>query len=471
MSGKINKSYEASEKDLWLYSIGNFSNNLIFMFVALYIMYFYTNILGLSAVAAGTIFMVARLVDAFTDPLMGMIVDHTNTKKFGKYRPYIMFGAPFLGVSFIMMFVNPGFSGGAKLVYAYAAYIVYSLAWTCVQIPQLALPIILSNDFAKRTRVQAIFQSFGAVASMVVTSWALPMLEKFGGMDSPEAWNMVCMIFAVLATILFILSSMSVRRLDVYNPNADKKKGENAPKITFKERISVITKNRALLCVLLAYGTDMFASQISSSVRIYFFKYNMDGRTDLISYIGYAGTVIAFAMILFIQPFVRKLGKRIGITIMETLSIFASLLLLFAAPGKNVMLVMTSFILSTLLFSITNMLSRSAVFDAANYAQVKTGIDGNALVSSTFTFVNKCAQAFSAFFAGSILTSTGYRADLARQSDGTLQAILYLMTLVPIAAYICSLIGMYFYPLDKKGEKDLQEKMKQIRADELEINI
>jgi len=135
------------------------------------------------------------------------------------------------------------------------------------------------------------------------------------------------------------------------------------------------------------------------------------------------------------------------------------------------MLVMTSFILSTLLFSITNMLSRSAVFDAANYAQVKTGIDGNALVSSTFTFVNKCAQAFSAFFAGSILTSTGYRADLARQSDGTLQAILYLMTLVPIAAYICSLIGMYFYPLDKKGEKDLQEKMKKIRADELEINI
>ena len=87
MSMNKNTNTEASGKDVWLYSTGNFANNIIFMMVSLYVMYYYTNILGISALAAGTIFMVARLVDAVTDPIMGAIVDRTNTKM-GKYRPF-----------------------------------------------------------------------------------------------------------------------------------------------------------------------------------------------------------------------------------------------------------------------------------------------------------------------------------------------------------------------------------------------
>ena len=212
-------------------------------------------------------------------------------------------------------------------------------------------------------------------------------------------------------------------------------------------------------------GTDMFANQIGSSLRIYFFTYNLDGRTDLISYLGYVGTVVAFAMIFFIGPVAKNFGKKKGIIICAA----ATILLIFAAPQKNLTLVMISFIITNGFFSITNMLSRAAVLDAANYAQVKTGIDGNALVSSTFTFVNKCAQAFSAAFAGSILSATGYNAELIRQADGTLKAILYLITLAPLVAYIATVIAMYFYPMDRKGEIKLQEKMEGIRAKEAEI--
>ena len=216
-------------------------------------------------------------------------------------------------------------------------------------------------------------------------------------------------------------------------------------------------------------GTDMFANQIGSSLRIYFFTYNLDGRTDLISYLGYVGTVVAFAMIFFIGPVAKNFGKKKGIIICDIICAAATILLIFAAPQKNLTLVMISFIITNGFFSITNMLSRAAVLDAANYAQVKTGIDGNALVSSTFTFVNKCAQAFSAAFAGSILSATGYNAELTRQADGTLKAILYLITLAPLVAYIATVIAMYFYPMDRKGEIKLQEKMEGIRAKEAEI--
>lgn len=456
---------EASEKDIWLYSTGNFANNIIFTMVTLYVMYYYTNILGVSAAVAGTIFMVARLVDAVTDPLMGAIVDRTNTKKMGKYRPFITFGAPFLGIAFVMLFTTPNLSASGKVVYAYLSYILYSLTWTCVQIPQLALPIMLSNNVARRTRIQAVFQTLGAVGAMIVQSWALPMLDFFGGQDNPQAWTKLIILYSIIATIVFILSTFSVKHLDVYNPAAAK---EERQKLSWKDSINAIVKNRALLCVLLAYGTDMFATQISSSLRIYFFKYNLNGRTDLITYLGYVGTVATLVMLFAISPYVKKMGKRIGISVVEALCLIFTIVLLVAAPKQNIPLVMFSMIANTFLFSITNTLSRSAVLDAANYAEVKTGKPCNALVSSTFTFVNKCCQAFSAFFAGSILSATGYNAELAQQAPGTLNAILYLMTLVPIAAYICSLIGMYFYPLSKKGELEMEEHIAEIRRKQRE---
>ncbi|MTI58971.1 MAG: MFS transporter [Firmicutes bacterium] len=459
MKNKLTQG-ETSEKNVWLYSFGNFANNIMFMMVAMYVMYFYTNILGVSAAVAGTIFMVARLIDAVTDPLMGTIVDRTNTKKFGKYRPFIIFGAPLLGIAFVMLFITPNLGPTGKIIYAYVSYIFYSLTWTIVQIPQLALPIILSKNITRRTRVQAIFQTLGAVGVMIIQSWALPMLNFFGGMDNAAAWSKVAIIYSVVATILFILSSLSVRNLDVYEYHEKKSKNKkDKPKVTLGQAFQAVLKNKALLCVLLAYSTDMFAYQISSALRVYFFKYNLNGRTDLMVYLGYVSLVAAIISIFVIASYVKKMGKRLGIGIVEALSLITMLIVLYATPRQNISLVMFGMIANLFMFSFTNMLARAAVLDSANYAELKTGVDNNALVSSTFTFMNKVCQAISVFFAGTILSYTGYNPDLVQQADGTLNGILYLMTLVPIVAYICSLIAMYFYPLTRQDEIEMEERL------------
>lgn len=448
---------EATEAQYWLYSIGNFPNNIIFMMVGTYITYFYTNILQIPAVMAGTIFMVARLVDAVTDPLMGIIVDKTNTK-LGKYRPFIIAGAPFLGIMFVLLFTAPNFSVTGKIVYAFVTYIIYSLAWTIVQIPQLALPAMLTNDLAKRTRIQAIFQAFGSIAALVVSAWALPILNALGGQEDAGAWLKFTVIFGTLSAILFILSAMSVKDVDVYNPDAELKERK---KQSLSEILSVITKNKALLCVLIAYGTDMFAYQISNSLRIYFFQYNMGGRTDLITYIGYASTFIGFALVIFIQPLVKKTGKKAGIIGVEALAVLFTLPMLITglAGSYAIAMVMFTYIAVTFTWTINNMLSRAAVLDAANYAQMTTGVNGTALVNSTFTFVNKCCQAFSMFFGGAILSATGYNAAAQQQSAGCLKAILLLCTVVPILGYIASVAAMYFYPLSRKGEIEMQKAL------------
>ncbi len=464
---------KATEAQYWLYSTGNFANNIIFLMVGTYITYFYTNILGISPFIAGVVFMVARLIDAFTDPIMGIIVDRTNTK-IGKYRPWIIAGAPFLGIMFVLLFTAPNFSMTGKVVYAFVTYIIYSLAWTIVQIPQLALPAILTNDIAKRTRIQTIFQAFGSVASLIISAWALPILDRLGGQDDAGAWFKFTVIFGTVSAVIFILSAMSVKNVDTYDPAAAKK-AETKEKFSLKETFSVITKNKALVCVLIAYGTDMFAYQISNSLRIYFFRYNMGGRTDLITYIGYATTFVGFALVPVIQPFVKKTGKRAGIIGIEILAVLCTIPMLLTGLTNSyaVSTVMFTYIAIAFTWTINNMLSRSAVLDSANYAQVTLGINGTALVNSTFTFVNKCCQAFSMFFSGMILSATGFNKDVAEQSPDCLKAILLLCTIGPIIGYVASVIAMYFYPLNRAGEVKMQEELDaaDIKKMDADLNI
>ena len=457
---------EASEKQVYLYSIGNIANTAIFAFVGTYIMFYYTNILGISATVAGTIFMVARIVDALTDPIMGMIIDRTNTKRFGKYRPYIMFGSPLLGIIFVVMFMAPDLSMGGKIVYAYTSYILYSLAWTCVQIPQLALPIILSNNTTRRTKIQAIFQAVGNIGNIAVTSLAIHMLSWFGGDGSKEAWFTVAVIFAIFSTIMFIGSAMSVRKLDVFNPSQASRVA-SGEKISLKDRIKVITSNTALLMVLISFGTDSLAIQIGNGLNMYFFKYNMGEKQHLMGALGWSTTIFSFILIALVGWYVGKLGKKNGIIVAELLAIVAAVGLLFT-PSHNTFLVMVFLIGSLLIGAITNMLSRSAVLDSANYAEWKTGINGSALVSSTFTFVNKLSQAFGAFIMGYVLDFVGYAPNLAQQSPATLKAILYMKTLIPIFAFICSVIAMKFYPIDKKTEVEMEAFINDKREKEIE---
>lgn len=127
------------------------------------------------------------------------------------------------------------------------------------------------------------------------------------------------------------------------------------------------------------------------------------------------------------------------------------------------------FIVATpLIGAINNMLSRSAVLDSANYAEWKTGINGSALVSSTFTFINKLSQAFGAFIMGYVLDFVGYAPELAQQSPQTLDAILYMKTLIPIIAFVCSIVAMKFYPICKKTEVEMEAFITAKRAKEMD---
>lgn len=461
---------ESTTLEAWVFGVGNIANTLIFVLVTMFMMFFFTNVMGLDPVVAGTIFMVARLVDALTDPVMGWIIDHTNTKHFGKYRGFIHFGAPLLGVVVVALFTVPGFSTAGKILYAYIIYILYSLCWTVVQVPQLTIPIIMSNNIAKRTKYQAIFQGVGSIGAAVTSVLAMSIVNANGGMQDPHAWQLVAIVFAVIATVLFELSTLAVRKLDVYNAEAvDRQKRlaaeQKEKKVPLKERVAFLTHNVALFALLISFGTDMFANQINSATGTYFFVYNLNGRTDIMSTLSMMSMPVSIAMIFLAGPLVAKFSKKSTICACEVVGIASSLILLLSG-GTNIPVVLVTGIVSTIAFAVCNLMCRTALLDVASYTRWKTGVDAAGLMASSFTFANKLCQAVASFAAGWLLKWIAFDSTLAMQSEGTLRGLLMIRTLIPVIAFVCTLVAMRFYPIDKKGEEELQIAMTQFNKAE-----
>lgn len=444
------------------YSLGNVATNVLFIFIGTYLMFFYTDILGFSGTVAGTIFMTARIVDALTDPIMGMIIDRTNSKRFGKFMPYILFATPFMAIFFVLMFAVPQMDMGARVAYSYITYILYSLAWTVVQTPYLAMPIILSPDVNKRTRLTAIIQGVGGLGIMFGSALAIPLLNSFGGQTNEGSWKMVGLVLAAIFVTLMYISIIGFGKYDKYQPpvlDADQKP---APKPTIKHQMKAVFKNAPLILIIIGFATDSFAMQIGGALNMYFFRYNMGGRTDLIPLISMSGLAFSIIMMLVITPFTKALGKKWGIIILEAGAIVFAFALLFA-PSSNVTMVVVAMMGMSFMFTGTNILTRAAVLDSANYAEWKLGVNANGLIASCFTFMNKFCQAISALIMGIILDKVGYVAQAEQQTAQTMNAILYMKTIIPIIAFIITIVAMLLYPLTKHKEQQMTNELREMR--------
>lgn len=176
----MNQKYEKAKfSDVLKYSFGGMGSNLAFFLVMSYLTFFYTDIFGISSYVVATLMLVSRFIDAFTDPIMGMLGDNTRSKM-GKYRPWIIFGAPVLGLLVFLLFTAPEMSATMKVVYAYVIYILYSLASTVVNIPYHALTPVISKDPQQRTVIVTWKQGMGTVSQFIITILALPLVELFG---------------------------------------------------------------------------------------------------------------------------------------------------------------------------------------------------------------------------------------------------------------------------------------------------
>jgi len=189
-------------KEKFGYGLGDAASNFFFQVFNLFLLYYYTDVYGLSPAAVGTMFLVTKIVDAVSDPLMGIIADRTETR-WGKFRPYILLAAVPYGLFGFAMFAGPEFSDTGKLIYAYVSYTAMMLAYTAVNVPYSALMGVISPVSLERTKVASYRFACAFTAGWLIATFVTPLKNILGGGDEVLGFRLTMALFAVVSILLF----------------------------------------------------------------------------------------------------------------------------------------------------------------------------------------------------------------------------------------------------------------------------
>lgn len=435
--------HEKKGPGIWRQRIGygasDLACNLIWQMISLYLLYFYTDVMGLSAVAISFMFVVTRVIDGIADLLVGYCIDKTNTR-WGKSRPYFLFGAVPFAVFAVLAFSVPDISLNGKLIYAYVTYIGLSFAYTIVNIPMASILPSLTDDTEERTALSTSRKFFGFLGSTIVSYSALTLVTKFGGANEALGFRVVMIIFAFIGCAIFLFTFASVReRVEVQTESA-----------TLGQTIKSLKENKPwkiFALNILFMWTGFF---IQSSALIYYFSYNVGSKT-LATTVATIMSMIPILANFLVPALAKKMGKRNLYVVSAAVQFIGLAIILFADININVIIV--GAVVSAFGYGIKESIYFSMQADPVDYGIWKTGVNATGTLNSINGFLGKCAQAISGGLGGALLAWGGYVAQADVQSASALVAIKAMYIYMPMALLICSIITMQFYDLDKQYPK------------------
>jgi len=293
--------------------------HLFWQTIMVYLLFFYTDVFGLTAAAAGIMFFVSRILDAFFDVVIGMAADRTKSR-WGKFRPYILWGAVPLAISAVLAFTTPSFGESGKLIYAYITFIAFMFLYSTVNIPYTALLGVISGDPVDRTSA-ASFKFIGAyIAGFIVSATALPFAKYFGGGNQGQGWQMTMIIFAITAIIFFMITFLSTReriqpiakeRTSIKNDLKDLSK--NTPWILlFIMTILFIL----FVCIRLSVTPHYFKYYVGEQEFSFFgttYKYGFEIWASVFNTIGQALSLVG---VLLVPWFTKLVGRKNALIIL-----------------------------------------------------------------------------------------------------------------------------------------------------------
>jgi len=420
------------------YGLGDLASNLLFQMTVIYLLFFYTDVLGITPMAAGVIFLVARIWDAFNDPIMGLLVDHTKSKH-GKARVYLLYGSLPLGIMTVLMFFVPNFDSTGKLIYATITYIIWGMLYTLVNIPYSSLTSILTDDPIERTSLSSIRMIFMLVGVIIVSVVTEPMISAFS--EAKTGYLMVAIVFSVLAFIFFQLCFLSTSEAKKHQHNS-----EHSYKV--KDILPILLKNDQLMIVTIASLLGAMAVFIRETAAIYYVTYNLGNAELLPLFLG----VVVISMVagnLVIPMATKRFDKKGTYLIGSAIALIGSIIFGFV-PYDNIPLVLLVAAVSSFGISALSTLGWSMIPDTVEYGEWKSGVRSEGIVYAVFSFSQKLATALAGVFVAIILEVTKYAPQASVQSTKTLNGILSTLTIIPVVFIILSVIAIWFYKIDRK---------------------
>lgn len=446
MSSTALAEQKLSIKEKLGYACGDVASNFYWRVFDVFLFIFYTDVFGIPAAAVGTMMLVTRLVDAFSDPFMGALADRTQTK-YGKFRPYLIWGIIPLAAAGVLTFTVPDLDESGKIVWAYATYIFMMLAYTFINVPYGALLGVVTGNTQERTTLTS-FRFIGAFSGGSLVAFLTPELVAFLGSGNEKlGWQLTMALYGVIAAMLFAFSFYSTKE-------------RIAPPVNQKtpvlQDLKDLTKNKPWIVLFSLALIIMMTISLRGSTGTFYFKYFV-GREDLIGSFSLA-YMLSLAVGAASTPLLTKFfDKKTLLTLLMLVVAILSIGFYFV-PKDQIELMFALQILIGLALGPKSPLVFSMYADTADYSQWKTGRRATAMIFSAAAFAQKLGGAIAGAMIGWILASMGYVANQV-QSGASEHGIILLMTLIPGIIAILAVITIRFYPLTDEQQKQIQHDL------------
>ncbi len=446
------------------YGLGDFASSMFWKLFSMFMLFFYTDVFGITAAAAGTMFLVTRIWDSANDPLMGIIGDRTRTR-WGKFRPYLLFVAVPFAIVGILTFTTPDLGSTGKLIWAYVTYTLMMMVYTAVNVPYASLMGVMTNDPGERTTL-ASYRFIGAFAGgLFVTATANSLVEYFSaGRDAAGGYQLTVAVYAVLAAILFMLTFAGTK---------ERLKPAVVKKPPLREDLRDLAKNGPWFLMLGGGIAVLIFSSLRDASILYYFKYYIGDQTvplfgevsQTVMASWFMSSLLGASMIgvMLAKPVSARIGKKNTFILSGVLSAVLSALFYFLSPDQ-IILIFVSNALIGVAGGIVMPLIWSMYADIADYSEWKTGRRATGLVFSSSSMSQKIGWTIGGAISGWILGAYGFVAN-APQTDESLLGIRLMISIYAAIGALISVAFIYFYPLTEPFMERIGAELEEARTE------
>ena len=454
---------EFGQKQFVAYGLGAVGKDMVYALSASYIMYYYQDILGLSASFVGFILMIARVFDAANDPFMGVVVAKTNTK-WGKFRPWLFTGTILNAFVLYALFAVPAVSGKALMIYFAVMYILWGVTYTMMDIPFWSMIPAVTSTTKERENLSVVGRTCAGVGYALINVFTVMAVSKLGGGIERTGFRLFALIIAILFVIFILFTCFTIHEQKV----------ENMQTTSVKEMFKALVNNDQAIVTVVTIVLINSALYITSNLLIYFFKYDIGGTTwkDAYTLFTSVGGISQILGMMVVYPILRsKLSNTIIFKLSLCLAIFGyAFLLALCLLGYSSVLTMLM-VPGVIIFvanGILTVLTTVFLANTVDYGEVKTGHREESVIFSMQTFVVKAASGLAVFITGVSLdliglTSKDGLGEGIPTFSSPLLGLRLLMTILPMIGLVLALVlfTRKFILTDEKAEqirKQLEEK-------------
>jgi GPH family glycoside/pentoside/hexuronide:cation symporter/glucuronide carrier protein len=445
----LNNDDLLSKKEHFFFFITNLGNIPIMTVLSAFLLIFYTDVVGLNPAAVAILFIFARILDGFNDPVMGYIVDHLPRTKWGKFRPYIVLGSLLCSLNYMLLWLGPSLAPNGKLLIAYISYILFGITFDLMDVPLNSLIPVMSETEKERNSLSLIKSLGYMTGTILFTVLTIPFILSFPSLQQGyHVW--------IIVVCIFVFGFSSIGTFGV------KEKSEPISKEKYNVRyLGKIIGNRAIFTHFLANLLISIAIGANTATAIYFWTYVVK-RPELIGI-----SVIFSALGILIgyiigNPFANKFGKKNTMGFGLIIASISAFLILISDP-TNFLIIFSIFVFFGVGQGFASMVSYGIQADNTDYVEWKRGYRAEGAIASLNSFNAKAGLGIGAAIPGFVLAATNYTPN-AEQTSQTIQGIYWAYVVFPgILVLIAAFIILIAYPLNKEKISVITKDLKKHR--------